>query len=236
MGWPQIQRAFPNPTHHSLVSLHRSGHIAHIITQNVDGLHQTAGSPTQHTTELHGTLHEVHCLTCSHAIPRDDFQATLARMNPDWARWAAELTHTGTRSRTNPDGDVELPASVSYANFAYPSCPSCGTGIIKPSVVFFGENIHQHVKLMSFQAIEQNSAVLVIGSSLTTYSAFRLVKMAKEMGKQVGIVNLGTTRGDEVADFKIDLGCGVVIPGVEALDRATGRDAGKRMENGVGLS
>ncbi|RUP44820.1 DHS-like NAD/FAD-binding domain-containing protein [Jimgerdemannia flammicorona] len=217
LGWSQIQHAHPNATHHSLASLHRAGLISHLITQNVDRLHQAAGSLPDHTTELHGTLHEVHCLSCSHTVSRDEFQATLAQMNPDWAQWAAGLEQSGTRPQTNPDGDVELPASISYAGFAYPSCGSCGTGVMKPSVVFFGENIHPRVKQVSFQAVERSKAVLVVGSSLATYSAFRLVKVAKELGKQVGIVNLGVTRGDSIADFKVDLGCALVFSGVQRM-------------------
>lgn len=78
----KFSNAAPNRGHQALTALQRSGYLGSIITQNVDGLHQKAGS--KDVVELHGSLHKVKCLDCKSEHDRIQFQTELARMNPDW--------------------------------------------------------------------------------------------------------------------------------------------------------
>jgi NAD+-dependent protein deacetylase sirtuin 4 len=120
--------------------------------------------------------------------------------------------------KTNPDGDVDVPG-VEYGTFRYPACPVClhkppeGTvvqqdkdgawlpsstaGVLKPAVIMFGESIPDQVKLAVEAAIDEASRILVLGSSLATYSAWRLVKRAQEQNKPIGVLNMGGVRGEE---------------------------------------
>ena len=134
--------------------------------------------------------------------------------------------------KSNPDGDVDVP-NAPYSTFRYPACPTCllappllkdGSraqvdvdndgawspdstgGVLKPAVVMFGESIATPVKDAVEGAIDEASRVLVVGSSLATYSAWRLVKKAKEQGKPIGILNLGGVRGEEVFYADVPVG------------------------------
>jgi NAD-dependent deacetylase sirtuin 4 len=204
-------KAKPNSTHFSLQQLMDDGHINHIITQNVDHLQQAAGTPDDKIIELHGTLHEVSCLSCHNTISRFDFQQQLDELNQDWKTYQQEIVASGGEPKTNPDGDVELPASVSYDTFDIPPCNVCGERMMKPRVVFFGENIDSQVKQKAAELVEECDSMLVIGSSLATFSAFRLVKRAKELGKPVGILSMGPTRSDSMIDWKIEMNSSLVL-------------------------
>nr|CAG8506311.1 3926_t:CDS:2 [Entrophospora candida] len=176
-GWKNIYSAKPNETHFAIKELQSLGYIQDVITQNVDGLLQAAG--TQNVLELHGTLHE-------------------------WVEFSKILEMSKANPKTNPDGDIELPSNITYENFNYPSCEQCESGLYKPSVVFFGENIRPEVRKKSTEIILRNKILMVVGSTLTTYSAYRLVFLAKELGSHVIILNLGKTRGDDLARLKIE--------------------------------
>jgi len=191
-----------------------------LITQNVDGLHQKAGS--KDVIELHGTLHKVKCLSCGHEEDRSEFQQTLAALNPEWNALIESQSSATLYSRMNADGDVELKsveqqaqdrtshrapvsaATLDYRTFQYPPCTCCGTGVYKPSVVFFGENIPPETKDRAAEAIMRSNGLLVCGTSLATYSAFRLVKQARDVGLPVAIVNIGASRGDNLATLRCD--------------------------------
>ncbi|GJJ73337.1 NAD+-dependent protein deacetylase sirtuin 4 [Entomortierella parvispora] len=190
-----------------------------LITQNVDGLHQKAGS--KDVIELHGTLHKVKCLSCGHEEDRTQFQHTLAALNPEWNALVENQSSASLYSRMNADGDVELKspeqqdqdrkshapvsaASLDYRTFQYPPCACCGTGVYKPNVVFFGENIPPETKERAAEAIMGSNGLLVCGTSLATYSAFRLVKQARDVGVPVAIVNIGPCRGDSLATLRCD--------------------------------
>lgn len=204
-------KAKPNSTHFSIQKLLEDGHINHIITQNVDHLHQDAGTPEDRVVELHGTLYQVSCLSCQHAMSRIDFQQKLDELNQDWKAYQQEIVASGGEPKTNPDGDVELPSSVSYDSFDIPPCDVCGERMMKPGVVFFGENIESQVKQKAAELVEGCDSMLVIGSSLATFSAFRLVKKAKQLGKPVGILNMGPTRSDAIIDWKIEMNSSIVL-------------------------
>ncbi|KAF9901029.1 NAD-dependent protein lipoamidase sirtuin-4 [Linnemannia zychae] len=208
----------------------KSGFIRNFITQNVDGLHQKAGASG--VIELHGTLHRVKCMSCGHEEDRSDFQQVLADLNPEWNDLLQSQSTSRLYSRMNADGDVELntpeqqqqhqqhqqtPSKdgiLDYHTFQYPTCSCCGSGQYKPSVVFFGENIPKATKELSTQAILESNGLLVIGSSLATFSAFRLVHLAKDAGIPIAMINLGQSRGDALADLRYDENSSLLLKGV----------------------
>ncbi|KAJ1981179.1 hypothetical protein H4R35_000822 [Dimargaris xerosporica] len=199
LGYIPLRRAKPNATHRALASLESHAYVRQVITQNVDGLHQAAGS--QQVLELHGTLATIECLRCQHQLDRMVWQDMLSERNPDWHQVLATYTASGQRLKLNPDGDVDLPqgVSLSYLDFQYPSCLACNTGFYKPSVIFFGENLAMAQKSLANAAVSQSPGALwVMGSSLATYSAFGLVKRAHEAGHPIIIVNHGPTRADSL--------------------------------------
>jgi len=204
VGWRRVAAARPNAAHRALAELEAAGIVAGIITQNVDGLHAAAGS--RNVVELHGSLAWVVCLECGERMARDDFQRQLLALNADWADRLApgEL-------EAAPDGDVELPDSA-LEHFCVPSCAACGTGVLKPDVVFFGENVPRHRLDEAWRVFEAGDVLLVAGSSLTVYSGRRFVYRATEIGVPVAIVNVGPTRADDVAAVKVEARLGTVCP------------------------
>ncbi|KAF9086390.1 NAD-dependent protein lipoamidase sirtuin-4 [Mortierella sp. AD031] len=201
---------------------------------NVDGLHQKAGA--RNVIELHGTLHRVKCMTCGHEEDRSDFQQVLADLNPEWNDLLQSQSTSRLYSRMNADGDVELKTpeqqqeqqeqqhqqeqhsnkakGLDYRTFQYPTCSCCGSGNYKPSVVFFGENVPIEIKEASAQAILESNGLLVIGTSLATYSAFRLVKLAKDTGIPIAMINLGESRGQSLANLRYDENSSLLLKAV----------------------
>ncbi|KAG6888850.1 hypothetical protein C0992_007346 [Termitomyces sp. T32_za158] len=228
LGYPPVRDAQPNPTHFALAALLHTSVISHIITQNVDGLHQKALSQKggrhwtpvrlqQSILELHGTLHRVHC-KYRHSVDRDTFQDWLSTANPKWKDFTDKMERSSTQPRTNPDGDVAIEGlGISYSDYSIPDCPSCllehrRNNIHKPEVIFFGESIPQHIKERSYQYIENSDRILIIGTTLATYSAYRLLKHALELKKPVMLLNVGPTRADGIAGvIKIDMESGNVM-------------------------
>lgn len=199
LGWERFSRAEPNAAHRALARLEQGGHVDGLITQNVDGLHQAAGS--RRVIELHGTLSEVACLACGAVEPRAAVQARLLAHNPGWLRLAADLA---------PDGDADLPAEH-VARFHAPPCLRCD-GPLKPRVVFFGENVPRPVVDAAFALVDAADALLVVGSSLAVYSGYRFVLRAAERGIPIAMINLGPARGEELCAVKIDAMAGHVLP------------------------
>ncbi|HEY0198277.1 MAG TPA: NAD-dependent protein deacetylase [Rhodanobacter sp.] len=194
IGWRSFGQARPNAAHRALVRLEQSGKLALLLTQNVDGLHEAAGS--RHVIDLHGRLDQVRCLACELRLPRDDFQAQLASLNPGWAELHAADA---------PDGDADLEAG-DFSQFKVPACPRCG-GMLKPDVVFFGENVPRARVTAAMQALEEADAVLVVGSSLMVFSGYRFVHAAAQAGKPIAAVNMGRTRADALLSLKIEQPC-----------------------------
>lgn len=198
-GFPRIAAAQPNLGHKSLASLERIGVVSGIITQNVDGLHQAAGS--QRVIELHGALARVRCLDCGVIESRSSLQLRLLELNPSWAAHEAPIA---------PDGDADL-ESHPFDQFCVPTCLYC-QGVLKPDVVFFGENVDPDIKDAAFSLFDESEVLLVVGSSLTVYSGFRFVRRANERSMPVFIINLGATRGDPLATLRLDARLGDVLP------------------------
>lgn len=208
IGYPRMAGVKPNHCHHALSALERvfesRGGRVFNCTQNVDRLLQRADC--RNVLELHGTIHTVECLssTCGHQFPRSEVQERMASFN---ARWH---DHWSPRAIIKPDGDAELPAEA-YASFCVPNCPVCRVGKMKPIVVFHGASIPRPVVDASLQGVEEADAFLLVGSTATVFSCFRLVRRAKERGIPVGVINVGPTRADPLADFKIEKEVGSVL-------------------------
>jgi NAD-dependent SIR2 family protein deacetylase len=205
-GWPRFAAAAPNAAHHALAAWERSGTVELIVTQNVDGLHQRAGSRA--VIDLHGRLDEVVCLGCGERTSRQTVQAAMAMANPGWE--AAPLVA--------PDGDADIDLTAIGA-FTPPRCDRCG-GLLKPDVVFFGENV-PHARVDAARtALSRSDALLVAGSSLMVHSGFRFVRLAHELGLPIAILNRGRTRGDELAQVKVEADVGfVLVELVRSFDR-----------------
>ena len=200
LGWPRIRGCQPNLAHHALADMQANGVISALITQNVDALHSKAGS--RDVIELHGNLFGVLCLDCQQRLDRADVQHTLTAQNPYLA---------GVDAVQAPDGDTLLDPAFEAA-FKVPHCPYCAGERLKPDVVFFGENVAPQTAANAMAAIEQAAGLLVIGSSLMAWSAFRLCRAMVEQGKPVIAINFGKTRADELLALKIEESCEALLP------------------------
>ncbi len=194
LGWRRFSEALPNDTHRALARLEASGKAEQLVTQNVDRLHQAAGSAR--VIDLHGRLDRVRCMGCERRSPRDAWQEELVRLNADWTR-----PQSGRRAGWRLDLD-----GLDFSGFSIPPCPSCG-GVVKPDVVFFGENVPRDRFEAAARGLEQADAVLIVGSSLMLYSGFRFVETAARLGKPVAAVNLGRTRADALLALKVEQPC-----------------------------
>ena len=207
VGWTRIANARPNAGHRALAQMETGGIVRGIITQNVDGLHHAAGS--QRVVELHGSLASVRCLDCGQVVRRDAFQEQLRMLNADWtARLNGAKLDEPVEAA--PDGDAELPAWA-MESFRVPACDVC-SGVMKPDVVFFGENVPPERVEEAWQLFEEADVLLVVGSSLTVYSGRRFIYRAQKDGIPIGIVNIGPTRADEMAEAKVEGHLGLVLP------------------------
>ncbi len=208
VGWLRIAQAVPNAGHRALAQLEAAGWLTGIITQNVDSLHQKAGS--RRVVELHGSLSEVYCLTCGMRESRAHLQKRLLELNPDFLIRRATLA---------PDGDAEVPEAL-ITSFQVPACLRCG-GVLKPGVVFFGENVPLCRVEAAWGLFDQAEALLVCGSSLTVYSGYRFVLQAARERKPIVLVNLGPTRGDALATVRVTESTGTFLPQLAAYAQAS---------------
>lgn len=198
VGWRAFCLAQPNDAHHALAQLEREDRVALLVTQNVDRLHQAAGSCD--VIDLHGRLDVVRCMQCNRQLPREQLQVELLRHNTDWATRDA---------RTAPDGDADLDAA-DYSEFHVPACSHCG-GILKPEVVFFGESVPADRVATAMRSLEHADAVLVVGTSLMVYSGYRFVHAAAQRGMPIAAINLGRTRADDLLTLKVAASCSAAL-------------------------
>lgn len=198
-GFQRIDAARPNRAHAALAELEGCVELELLVTQNVDGLHQKAGS--RNVLDLHGRLDLVECLGCGHELLRQDFQALLGELNPSFRVRASFI---------KPDGDAELGA-VDTSRFLVPPCTRCG-GILKPAVVFFGESVPAARVARAMAGLAGAQALLVVGSSLMVFSGYRFAREAARRNVPVLIVNRGKTRADELATLKVSSPVGEVLP------------------------
>jgi NAD-dependent SIR2 family protein deacetylase len=194
IGWRLIRQAEPNNAHRALAALEAMGKTELLLTQNVDRLHQAAGSAR--VIDLHGRIDLVRCMDCERRSPRDKLQDELSALNTDWLDLdAAEA----------PDGDADL-EGADFSSFVIPPCRRCG-GVLKPDVVFFGENVPRDRVDAAFRHLAKADAMLIVGSSLMVYSGFRFVERAVSLGKPVAAINLGRTRADALLALKVEAPC-----------------------------
>lgn len=198
LGWPRFDHAQPNEAHQALAKLECFGFIETLITQNVDRLHHLAGHSK--IIDLHGLLHEVVCLDCGAIMPRQQMQQALMKANP---------ALTDQTVRQAPDGDAQL-EYFDFASMIIPKCKKC-KGVLKPNVVFFGENVPRLRVELGLQALQRADALLVVGSSLQVFSGYRFVRNAVEQDKPVAAINLGATRADHLFLFQVRKHCGPVL-------------------------
>ncbi|MGN4152757.1 NAD-dependent protein deacetylase [Burkholderia gladioli] len=198
LGWPVVGRARPNAAHRAIARLGAAGRIGGLVTQNVDGLHQRAGS--RGVIELHGGIDGVSCLDCGAHHARAAIQHTLEADNP--ALLAYEAVPLA-------DGDAQLELDT-LDGFRVPACPICA-GMLKPAVVFFGENVPRERVAAATRALDEADAMLVVGSSLMVYSGYRFCVWAGERGKPVAALNLGLTRADPLLALKVEAACGATL-------------------------
>ncbi len=198
VGWRHFGQARPNAAHHALARLEQYGQVDLLVTQNVDRLHQAAGSRA--ALDLHGRLDEVRCMQCDWRGPRGQWQHTLELANPAWAALQAGAA---------PDGDADLEGQ-DFSRFVVPPCPRCG-GIVKPDVVFFGETVPRDLVQRAYAALEHADAMLVVGSSLMLYSGYRFVQAAARAGLPIAAINLGRTRADDMLALKVARPCDEVL-------------------------
>ena len=206
-GWPRFMAARPNAAHRALADLEAGGRLHFLITQNVDDLHQEAGS--RRVVQLHGRNRVVVCLDCGMEFPREAVQERLASLNTSWLEKAPWTGLRGDEADFAPDGDADV-ARKFVGGFQVPPCERCG-GVLKPAVVFFGESVPRQKVAVAMDRVAEADALLVVGSSLTVWSGFRFAKRAAERGIPIAIVNIGPTRADDLATLKIEGPCGEVL-------------------------
>ncbi|MEM7405886.1 MAG: NAD-dependent protein deacetylase [Pseudomonadota bacterium] len=198
-GWRAFSLAAPNAAHDELARWEAQAWCHHLITQNVDGLHQRAGQ--RRVVDLHGRLDTVVCLDCGHRSRRADLQERLLAANPDW---------TYEIDRIAPDGDVDL-RRVDYDAFTVLPCARCG-GMLKPDVVFYGENVPRTRVEFCLARLDEADALVVVGSSLMVFSGFRFARHAYTANKPVLVINRGRTRADDLAALKLDADASEALP------------------------
>ncbi|GAA0848311.1 NAD-dependent protein deacetylase [Cupriavidus pauculus] len=203
VGWPVAASAQPNVSHRVVARLGDAGRVSALVTQNVDGLHQRAGS--RDVIELHGSIGKVICLSCATRYERADIQRWLWQHNPDFRDIDALPA---------ADGDAHLESPL-FDNFAVPICNVC-EGVLKPDVVFFGESVPRDRVQAGRAALDASDAMLVIGSSLTVFSGYRFCLWARERGIPIAALNLGTTRADPLLTLKVAAPIGPALAGLAA--------------------
>ena len=194
VGWRRFGRARPNDAHRALAALERRGRVGLLVTQNVDRLHQPAGSAA--VVDLHGRLDTVRCMGCERRLPREELQQQLLERNPDWVDLDA---------RDAPDGDADL-HGLNFSGFDVPACGECG-GLLKPDVVFYGESVPRERVTAAMGGIAEADAMLIVGTSLMVFSGYRFAREAAAAGKPIATVNLGRTRADDLVSLKIRRPC-----------------------------
>jgi NAD-dependent SIR2 family protein deacetylase len=207
LGWPIVAQANPNTAHRALAQLEAAGRVATLVTQNVDGLHQRAGSAR--VIELHGSIGRVVCLDCGAAHSREAIQQQLEADNAPF-REARDRSASAA-----PDGDADV-ALPDVEAFNVPACAACG-GLLKPDVVFFGENVPRARVAAAMDALDAADAMLVVGSSLMVWSGYRFCERAAAAGKPIGAINRGRTRADHLFAVKVERSCGDVL--ADAVER-----------------
>jgi len=198
VGWRPVEKARPNLAHSSLARLEKAGLIDRVVTQNVDRLHSEAGA--KDVIDLHGRLDRVICLNCGDQTDRQSLQPRLEEANPSLVGFIADLL---------PDGDADID-DYPMETVRVPSCLKCH-GILKPDVVFFGDNVPKERKESAMEALQQAKRLLTIGTSLQVYSGFRFCRRAADLNMPIGCINKGVTRADSLLQYKWQDDCSILL-------------------------
>ena len=170
------------------MALERRGVLHTLVTQNVDGLHQAAGSDPDRVVEIHGTMREVVCMSCG-------------------TRTAdARRARTGPRRRGGPRLHRDRGRGGSCA------------GILKSATISFGQNLVAEDLVRAEQAARACDLLLAVGSTLSVYPAAGLVPSAHLSGAGVVIVNAEPTEYDAIADVVVRGPISVVLPAIVGPD------------------
>ncbi|WP_428036117.1 NAD-dependent protein deacetylase [Amphritea sp.] len=209
VGWPLMANARPNTVHQSLQRLEAKGYCRQLVTQNVDRLHQQAGQ--QRVIDLHGRSDQVICMDCHTLHQRNHVHQLMAEANPAFREYTATAA---------PDGDADL-EGIDFSRFRVTDCPACG-GMLKPNVVFFGDNVPKERVFTALDSLQQSDALLVVGSSLMVYSGFRFCKQAVKLNIPIVAITQGKTRADELLTLKLDGDISeFLLPATAMLDSLT---------------
>ncbi len=203
VGWVHMAQRVPNAGHAAVAGLEALGRLTGVVTQNVDGLHRKAG--TQELVELHGDLALVVCLHCGTREGREQYQRRMLAANPGFSPDAVALL---------PDGDAAVDPEVART-FVVPACEVCG-GVMKPDVIFFGENVPKQRLEQAWDRLAAADGLLVLGSSLEVFSGYRFVRAAHAQGKPVAVVNHGPTRADGEVELRLEARIADVLPAAVA--------------------
>jgi NAD-dependent SIR2 family protein deacetylase len=222
VGWRRMDSTSPNAGHRAVAALEDAGVVVGVVTQNVDLLHTKAGS--RNVVNLHGTYAQVACLGCGYRMTRVALAELLEAANPGFDADAQALA-------VAPDADAVV---ADTSSFRIVDCPACG-GMLKPNIVYFGESVPKELVAQAYSLVDEADALLVAGSSLTVYSGYRFVRHAAARRIPIGIVNRGPTRGDELAEVKVDGGCSQVLRWLAAELVATATGAAGRGRRGAAL-
>lgn len=198
VGWRFMSEAKPNKAHRALAALEQRQALAHLVTQNVDGLHQRAGS--RNVLDLHGRIDSVCCMSCSKVVGRDFIQEWLEQENPNFMKISGHI---------GPDGDADID-DLDYSDLKVPDCQYCG-GILKPNAVFFGDSIPKERLAEAESYMQTVEGLVIIGSSLTVFSGYRFCLWAQQQDKPIVILNEGATRADQLAAIKYSGPCAPVL-------------------------
>ncbi len=199
IGWSHLRHADPNDGHRAVAALEERGLLTGLITQNVDRLHEDAGSVN--VVDLHGRYDQVVCLACQRRYTRQMLGVVLEELNPGFLQAALDAGMV----EAAPDADATVDDEELIRSFVVAVCPACG-GTLKPDFVFFGENVPKDRVERSYAMVDEAAALVVAGSSLTVMSGLRFVRHAAKNGKPVVIINRGATRGDDFATIKLAAG------------------------------
>ncbi|MFY9262374.1 MAG: NAD-dependent deacetylase [Actinomycetaceae bacterium] len=195
--WRQFEQIKPSPGHRALVKLEDAGLVTGIATQNIDGLHVTAGS--RKVWELHGSFRLARCVQCGQAISREAYGRQLDKLNPGWPQHDHDVAILATVDREAAAASTFQPAP----------CEQCG-GIMKPDVVMFGESLPPCMN-DAMNAAGQAEVGLVVGSSLLVSTGAWVTRQAWARGATLIIINRGPTALDDLADYRSDAGASEVL-------------------------
>ena len=196
-----VRGAVPNAGHYAIAQLAAAVQKLTVITQNVDGLHQKAGS--QEVLELHGNIFRLK--------PFDDEEAAFADGRSPII--CPVCNGYADPDKGDPYSSREDFEAIQLVAGPVPRCPGCES-LLRPDVVWFGEMLDPNILACAIAAVDHCDALICVGSSLAVEPAASLPYLALEHGAVVIEVNSCPTPLSEVAHASLIGAAGVVLPGL----------------------